>query len=92
MKIIDKVIQLLKNSKYQNNSVFDIASVIFENVPNWIKVNNENLGIDFFEIINIEDNTITFYCNAHFQDLYTVHVKIDKFNKLYISDFHKNSI
>jgi hypothetical protein len=94
MKMMDKIIQLLKVSNYNNNSVFDIASVIVDNVPYWIMIDTDDdddeiLGIDFFEVLNIEESAITFCCCGDWQDSYTVIVKI-KDDELYVHDFFIN--
>ena len=86
MKIIKKITELLSKSNYNNNSVFDIAFIIKENVPVWITIDNMPLGIDFFQVIDIQKNKLTFCCFGTNQKPHKVSIRINK-NKIYISKF-----
>ncbi len=86
MKIMNKITNLLAKSKYNNGSVFDIASIIMENVPIWI-----NSEINFFQIINIEDNKIVLYCSYDFKKHILITVKINEDDELYISSIQEKS-
>ncbi len=88
MKILDKIIEKLKERNSEKNSVFEIADVIKENVPQWIQIkNSEYLGFDFFEVLNVENDTLTICCNGELQDTYTVIIKINKNHEFYVHDF-----
>ncbi len=90
MKIIDKINELMIRKKYQNSSVFDIADIIVENVPLWIKVDGENLNLKVFGITNFDNTTLTCYGEDDKND-YLITVMLNCKNDLYIHDYVKNN-